>query len=290
MKNIAWDLYQLFLSVARHNGLTGASAVTGLSPATVGRRMLVLEEALGRPLFVRSQTGYSLTEDGSALFDKLKDMEAAARLLESWQAEGRSAPLVRLMAGTWIGLLISENMPALCSERDGFHIELTVAEQRAALAHREHDIGIRAFRPEEPNLAAQPFGECAYAPFRLRNSGASLSRMVAVSADSAISSYLLWPHQNHPDRIAITVSRPRSLMDLVRAGAGAAILPCFAGDLDSSLERAGPEIASLRHGQWIVMNNDDRHRREIRTVADRLAKLLKSHTDLFAGKRPGRDV
>ena len=290
MKNIDWDLYQLFLSVARHDGLTGAAGATGLSPATVGRRMLVLEEALGRPLFARSQAGYSLTEDGRALFEKLKDMEAAARSLESWQAEGRSAPLVRLMAGTWIGLLISENMPALCSARDGFHIELTIAEQRAALVHREHDIGIRAFRPEEPNLAAQPFGECAYAPYRLRNSDASLARMLAVSSGNAISSYLLWPHQNHPERIAITVSRPRSLMDLVRAGAGVAVLPCFAGDLDSNLERAGPQIAGLRHGQWVVMNNDDRHRREIRTVAGRLVKLLKSHADLFAGKRPSRDV
>lgn len=288
MKNVDWDLYQLFLNVARHKGLTGAAAAAGLSPATAGRRMLALEEALGRPLFLRSQAGYTLTDDGAALFEKLKDMEAAARSLEAWQAEGRAAPLVRLMTGTWIGLLISENMPALCSERDGFHIELTIAEQRAALAHREHDIGIRAFEPDEPNLAAQPFGACAYAPYRLRNSGATFARMVAVCADNAISNYLAWPHQNHPERIAVTVSRPRSLLDLVRAGAGVAVLPCFAGDLDPALERAGPEIPDLRHGQWIVMNNDDRHRREIRTVIDRLARLLKSHADLFAGNRPSK--
>ena len=34
------------------------------------------------------------------------------------------------------------------------------------------------------------------------------------------------------------------------------------------------------------MNNVDRHRREIRTVVDRMIKLLKSHAELFAGKRP----
>ena len=63
-------------------------------------------------------------------------------------------------------------------------------------------------------------------------------------------------------------------------------LPCFVGDLEPRLERAGEEIAALRHFQWIVMNNEDRHRREIRTVIDRMARLLKSHADLFAGKRP----
>jgi hypothetical protein len=48
----------------------------------------------------------------------------------------------------------------------------------------------------------------------------------------------------------------------------------------------GEPIDSLRYGQWTVMNNDDRHRREIRVVADRMNKLLKSHAELFAGKRP----
>jgi hypothetical protein len=34
------------------------------------------------------------------------------------------------------------------------------------------------------------------------------------------------------------------------------------------------------------MNDADRHRREIRTVVDRMTRLLKSHADLFAGNRP----
>lgn len=38
------------------------------------------------------------------------------------------------------------------------------------------------------------------------------------------------------------------------------------------------------------MNNDDRHRRDIRTVVDRMTRLLRSHADLFAGKRPRRTI
>ena len=38
------------------------------------------------------------------------------------------------------------------------------------------------------------------------------------------------------------------------------------------------------------MNNDDRHRREIRTVADRLIVLLKQHGELFQGKRAVRTM
>lgn len=277
------------MTVARTGGLTGAAQATGLSPATVGRRMLELEERTGRSLFIRSQTGYTLTGDGRFLFEQLQEMEAAARKVESWQKEGEGATVVRIAAGTWVSWLIAENFPAICTERDAFNISLTIGEARANLAYRESDIGIRAFEPEETYLAARPVGEVAYAAYRQKNAPGGVERLVAVAEEDAISAYLRWPHEHAPGRIVATVTRPRSLLDLARAGAGRAVLPCFVGDLDPLLERVGDEIEPLRHRQWIVMNNEDRHRRDIRTVVDRMTRFLRSHTDLFAGKRPPRN-
>ncbi|OEC98560.1 MULTISPECIES: LysR family transcriptional regulator [unclassified Rhizobium] len=287
MKNTTWDSYQLFLDVARGGGLTGAVASSGLSPATIGRRMLELEGQVGRPLFERSQAGYTLTGNGQALFDQLLEMEAAARKVDSWQRDAQGASIVRIAAGTWVGWLLSQNMPTICSERDGFGIDLHLGERRASLAHRESDIGIRAFEPEETNLAAIKTGDVAYAAYQARNMRFSgPQRWIAVAEEEAISAYLRWPHQNKREEIVFTVSRPRSLHDLVLAGSGIAVLPCFVGDQEPRLARVGEEIPELRHRQWIVMNNADRHRREIRTVVDRMTKLLKSHAELFAGKRP----
>ncbi|MDL2401492.1 LysR family transcriptional regulator [Rhizobium mayense] len=287
MKNATWDSYQLFLDVARGGGLTGAASSSGLSPATIGRRMLELESQIGRSLFQRSQVGYVLTADGQELFDQLLEMEAAARKVDTWQRDAQGAAAVRIAAGTWVGWLLSQNMPSICSERDGFRIDLHLAERRASLAHRESDIGIRAFEPEEINLAAVKTGDVAYAAYQARNMRfAGPRRWIAVAEEEAISAYLRWPHQNEREAIAVTVNRPRSLYDLVLAGSGVAVLPCFVGDLEPRLERVGEEVASLRHGQWIVMNDADRHRREIRTVVDRMTRLLKSHADLFAGNRP----
>jgi DNA-binding transcriptional LysR family regulator len=289
MKNIGWDGYQIFLIVARQGGLTGAAQATGLSPATVGRRILQLEEAVGRSLFSRSQAGYALTAEGQVLFDELRDMEAAVRRVENWRQESAGQVTVRIALGTWIGLLVSENFRAICTERDNIRIELSMAEQRAPLSHRENDIGMRAFEPDEPNLASLFVSEVAYAAYRQKN-GPRFSRWIAVHESEAISNYLRWPHRVWPGEIVATVNRPRSLVDLARAGAGLVVLPCFIGDLDPMLERAGEEIAELRHKQWLVTNNDDRSRREIRLIYDRLIKLLKSHVDVFDGKRPSRNV
>jgi DNA-binding transcriptional LysR family regulator len=288
MKNASWDSYQLFLQVARLGGLTGASTASGLSPATVGRRMLDLEQEIGRALFSRSQTGYRLTQDGQALLDHLQEMEAAARKVAAWRQSGEGGTTVRVAAGTWLAWLLTENFAAIRMPGDAFAISLTIGEARASLAYRESDIGIRAFEPEEANLAARLLGEVAYAVYVRRNAAETDERWIAVAEEEAISAYLRWPHTHAGTGIVATVNRPRSLPDLVRAGAGKTVLPCFVGDLHPELQRQGSELPELRHRQWIVMNAEDRHRPEIRTVADRMTKLIKSYADLFAGKRPSR--
>ena len=77
--------------------------------------------------------------------------------------------------------------------------------------------------------------------------------------------------------VAAWANTPRTLYDLIRSGVGKSILPCFAGDRDALLERAGEEIAELREGQWLVMHNDDRHRPDVRAVIERMAALIAAH-------------
>jgi DNA-binding transcriptional LysR family regulator len=285
MKNIPWDGYQVFLSVAQQGGLSAASTVLGLSSATIGRRMLEFEREIGVSLFTRSQSGYSLTEAGQQLFERLRQMDLAARNVEAWREEANGIPTVRIAAGTWVAWLISRNLPAICSSGDPFRVELLISEQRAALAHRESDIGVRAFEPVESNLAAVRVGEVAYAAYQAKQMpGSHQNRWVAVSKENAISAYLRWPLMHVPNQIAILVNRPRSLRDLIRSGAGKGILPCFVGDADPQLERVGRTLEELRHRQWLVMNDEDRHRADIRAVIDRLTVLMRQHARAFSAE------
>ncbi|HBF32889.1 LysR family transcriptional regulator [Rhizobium sp.] len=282
MKNISWDNYQIFLDVAHAGGLTGAASRTGLSPATLGRRMLELEQQLGRVLFARSQGGYALTQDGRVLLEHLQSFEAAQRNVDAWRGQTSARALVRVTSGTWLAWFMTENFATLHKRRDPFRVELCVTEERAALAYRETDIGIRAFEPEEPNLAKTFLGEVAYAAYCHRNAEDwQRQPWLAVSQDAAISAYLQWPHAHVAEHIIVTVNRPRSLKDLVMAGMGRAVLPCFVGDYEPQLQRAGGEIVALRHRQWLVTNADDRDRPEIRTFSKRLVRLLKERSDAF---------
>ncbi len=287
MKNLNWDDLRIFVRVARGGGLSAAAAELGSSPATIGRRMLAFEQAVARPLFVRRQTGYELTGDGRTLLAKVLAMEAGARPIEDWLSASSNRLVVRVSAGTWVANFLSENFSRIWNPDDPFRIAFKTAEARLDIAHREIEIGVRNRPPESANLASRPIGDVAYAPFRARNSAPQFEEnWVAIAPEDATTASTRWTNAQDGLIVAAWANTPRTLYDLIRSGAGKGVVPCFAGDRDPLLERAGEEIAELRHRQWIVMHNDDRHRPEVRNVIDRMAALINAHAPLFSGVRP----
>lgn len=291
MKNIPWDSYQLFLAVARTGSLSAASERIGLSSATIGRRMLELERQMECALFVRSQIGYSLTGGGQALLDHLAGMEAAGKEMEVWNAGLCGAVRVRICAGSWCARFLARNLDQLVRPGDRHGIDLGISEERANLSHRSADIGIRAFEPQETNLAAVRLPEVAYAVYAAVDMpDEHADRWIAVTEEAAVSRYLCYPHEKWPNNLIATVSRAEGLRHSILSGAGVGVLPCFVGDDDPGLRRLGGEIAELRHKSWIVMNNEDRHRPEIRAVVDRMTSLFRTNAALFEGRLPDRQT
>ena len=62
-----WDDLRVFLAVARAESLSGAGRVLKIDPATVGRRVARLEDAMGARLFVKGPQGYALSDEGARL-------------------------------------------------------------------------------------------------------------------------------------------------------------------------------------------------------------------------------
>ena len=287
MKDLDWNDLRVFIAVARGESLARAASELALSPATVGRRMLALEAVVGRPIFVRRQTGYELTKDGRTLFSKALAMEAGARPIADWLAIDGQRSVVRISAGTWTANFLAENFSRLWTPDDPFRIAFKTTEAKLDIAHREVEIGLRNRQPDSPNLAARRIGEVAQAPFRARQgANPNPEEWVAIAPEDQMTRSARWVNDREGVTIAAWANTPRTLCDLIRAGVGKGLLPCFAGDRDPHLERAGAEVKELREGQWLVMHNDDRHRRDVRTVIDRIAALVTAHSALFAGERP----
>ena len=83
---------------------------------------------------------------------------------------------------------------------------------------------MRAFEPDEPNLASRFISEVAYAAYQQKN-GPHFDRWIAVHESEAISSYLRWPHLNRPAGIVATPVPAGEL----RSTDGVAVIICCTG-------------------------------------------------------------
>jgi hypothetical protein len=95
-----WDDLRIFLAVARAESLSGAGRLLRIDPATVGRRIARMEEALGARLFAKSPQGYALTDDGARMLDHAVRAEQAvtAALEEVGSEPGRLTGQIRIGA------------------------------------------------------------------------------------------------------------------------------------------------------------------------------------------------
>lgn len=287
MKAESWDDLRLFFHVAKTGGLSGAARESGVSPPTVGRRMVALEQALGLQLFVRSRNGYKLTQQGEALLARVKPMSAAARAMEAWLDAAGNRLMVRISAGTSTAAFMADHFMALWRPEDPFRITFCTSEARLDIAHREVEIGIRNAPPTSGNLASKPLETLRFAPFCNRHMPESdVPGWVAVDADNAVHPAARWVLAQEEIEVVAWASSVATMHELIRGCAGIGVMPCFIGDADPRLARAGPVIEPLTERQHIVTHNDDRHRPEIREVCRRISALFAAHAPLLAGERP----
>lgn len=284
---ISWDDLRLFLDVARLGGLSAATATTGLSAATLGRRVTALEQQIGEPLFVRRQTGYQLTLAGEELLARAQDVEAAMQELKRWRDGTVGEKIVRISAGTWTSAFLSRHIGELWHVDDNIRVELATAYGKLDIGRRAADLGLRSERPVEPNLAGRQIGRVAHAIYSGLNliNGIKAGLFVGITGEAANVASARWLMAHHGDRIGVRGNDVQSVRELVAAGAGLSVFPCFVGDSDPRLVRVATPIAELETEQWLVSHHEDRHRPEVRLVADRIAKLMREHGPLFKGER-----
>jgi DNA-binding transcriptional LysR family regulator len=294
MEDLNWDDLRLFLDVARLGGLTAATATTGLSAATLGRRVTALEHRIGEPLFVRSQAGYALTAAGEQLLARAEDVEAAMQSLRAWREGAAGEQIVRISAGSGTSAFLARHIGSLWHVDDRVRVELVTAYEKVDIGRRAADLGIRSARPVEPNLAGRQIGRVAHALYSGRNliNGIEAGYFVGVTGDGASLASARWLMAHHGDRIGVRGNDAASVRELVAAGAGLSVFPCFVGDSDPRLVRVASPITELWTEQWLVSHHEDRHRPEVRLVSDRIVALMRDAGPLFRGEtpQPGADA
>lgn len=253
------ELYQLrtFLAIARTGNLTRAAAELHASQPTVSGQLKTLEDELRVTLFVRTPRGMELSEAGKQLREKAQEVADRATELSALAASLASDLPIRCRIGlntTAIALRIPELVAILAESAPRLHLELHQDQSHGimcAIASGELDagfffgscnqIGIACAQLAEAELAI--VGPAAWMCAPTTPNWTELLMRPWVMPPEACPFYqktreFLYPFGKWPSK-SVTTDDEATMLDLVRAEAGIALLPAF-------LVENEPGIAILR--------------------------------------------
>ncbi len=267
----------------------------GVGLATVSRRIERLEAAVGQPLFLRQQSGYRLTEDGTALIERAEEMEAAALSLTSgFRQDASVSGTVRLATAENLatGLILPE-LGRFKEEHPRLTLDIVTDIATVNLHRRDADIALRMVKPDRGNVSLQRLGTLGYGLYGAPRYVSARSLGTDASAFDA-DDFIGWSetHANLPaaqwiERVlkgrapAFTTTSLATQITACASGLGLAVLPHFLARphdlicLDADL--------GIDQSIWLVTQSDLAQSRRVRVVADFLRDLVRQHGAELSG-------
>lgn len=148
-----------FILVATHSGLGRASRASGISKATLSRRIADLEDQLGVRLIERSARGLKLTEAGQALMSRTEGPLSEVAEAMAAVREGVSTPRGRLRIAAPVlfsQLAMGRIAAEFCAAYPQVFIEVVAEDRMADLVEEQFDLAIRI----NPNPDSSLVGRC----------------------------------------------------------------------------------------------------------------------------------
>lgn len=237
-----------FLAVAEHGGFTPAAQALFVAQPALSRQIALLEEEIGFPLFLREARGVRLTAGGQQLRERVAQLEStlSTAIEDSRQVSRGDAGVLRLLHSS--SLPLRRLLPALhdfSQATPGARVDIDrlsseaqlqeIAEAKADIGfirlpvlRRADDLQLIPLRSERLLVALPPghplqgkasiaLAELAEMPFvsAVHRERGGLARCVTD----------LCLQRGFVPRLAAAISRKTSMLDLVAAGLGLAVIP-----------------------------------------------------------------
>jgi len=261
-----WDKLRIFHTAAESGSFTHAAEKLGMSQSAVSRQISALEDDLRLKLFIRHARGLVLTEVGEQLFRTAHRMYWELQQVETQMTESQDEPTGPLMVTTTVGFgstWLSSRINEFLTLYPQIQLEIKLNDAEMDLAMREADVAIRLHRPNQSEMIQRKlfnahnhfYASHDYlAAHGTPNSIDDLDEHRIVSFGEPVPSYLqdinylerVGRPEGNPRRAALKVNAIYGMMQAARAGIGIAMLPDYAAENESQLERVliGVELPS----------------------------------------------
>lgn len=284
----------MFLAAIRGGSASRAASALSMTVTTVTRRLTRLEEAVGRPLFVRTADGLAPTAAGLALLPHAEKVErgALAGFAAVQSLEERPVGRVEIaLPGDMVQLIVLPDLHQLLQAHPGLEIVITAGTGLADLMRREADIAVRVVRPAEgEELVSTRLRDVENAVF----ASPSYLESIHNPRDPDAHRWITWdPSLGHllesvwltevckaPPNVAVRTNHASTVRLSAAAGCGAAVLPRLFGQLTPTLvevplDAPPPPGAAL----WMVTHRALRWSPRVDAVWSYLDQRLRARPD-----------
>jgi len=281
------------MAVHRGGTLAAASRALRQDATTVGRRISALETSAGGPLFVRTSTGWRLSELGRAVQVQAEAMEAAALDLERAvvsQSAAIQGTLRLACLASFAAEVLAPWLFEFCQRHPGVDLELVTSASLADLCRRDADVAVR-FLPQSPSfggghlllarkVAVAHMG--LYASETYLGNGSIPKSIEDLSAHAVIGRdergvdvpgyrWLTELERDHKPTIALRCNPFPATRAAVEAGFGIGAMPIYTGEASRDLVRVLPDVEFGARSIWLVVHRDLRKVARVGALLDFLA-------------------
>ena len=292
-----WSDFKVLIVLSEAGSVAGSARLLGVDASTVSRRLAALEDAVGATLVIRGGREFAITADGRSVLAAAHEMaDATARAANAIRAGKQDlAGLVRLASIAAFTPVLADLLPIVQARYPALDLAVLVSNRPVDLIRGEADIGIRLFRPVEPDLVLKQTSDCGWGVYAAKSYAAArglpaspeeLRHHQVVLYDAKLSQL---PGPAWFERYAgasgshIRVDSSTTATDIIASQAGIGMTTCLQGDSTPSLVRVFPEPVAFTPC-YIVYHESLRGSARIRAMADLLAEFLKSREAMISGR------
>ncbi len=268
---VDWDSLRYFLAVARAGSSAGAAEKLRVDQSTVSRNIAAFETAVRAKLFVRSVSGYELTELGRNLVPAAEraELEVNGIIGLVGQNARRSAGIIKVATiETIADLFLMPSLAEFAELYPEIRIDVSVSSQCLDLSKGEADVAIRAAKAlKDDDVVASRLSDFPWAIYGSQdyfskhgfsNSVAELPKHKIISVEGGLGAVPAFQWLEEHAGYEAVVSRTNSLPNVVaavRAGLGVSALPMVTGQAEPGLVHCLGPSEELNSSLWLLIRS-----------------------------------
>ncbi|NIA69585.1 LysR family transcriptional regulator [Pelagibius litoralis] len=250
-----WDNLKVALAISRLGSLTQAAQALGIDQSTAGRRLSALEGDLGVILFVRSKTGFALTDAGETAIKQAVEVERRIERLMDEVTPSDEGPVgfVRLLGNAWtMDRLARTVMAPFMAAHPRLDLRIMTLTPRSRVRGEASLSLWFEVEPRDGEFAVK-LGEVPYAVYRSRDSEAADLGWITFYDEDALRPSIASVHRRlrtRGDRQRVTATDAGIMLSAIRSGVGKGLLPMCIAEEDEQLVRTKegePEFVRTLH-------------------------------------------